>query len=118
MVERISALPALMRLANSTSHLSVCPTCSSSQSTASANFRNGRMYVVVCSRCGWLGRLRREELIHGQLAQREPLSLLGAEFLPPFIDRLELGVLRGLFVVEGGRGLVGAVHDVVGKFVQ
>jgi hypothetical protein len=36
-------LPALTTLANSTSHLSACPTRSSSQSTASAKISNGRM---------------------------------------------------------------------------
>src|SRR6185295_5138232 len=49
-------------------------------------------------------QLGSEVLVHGRLRERKPLRLLGAELGPRLVDRLELGVLGRLLLVErGGR---------------
>src|SRR5262245_46531878 len=114
---RTGRLPALIRLENSTSHFSVWPIRSVSQSTASVNARSGRMIPAIRALGSGL-QLCGVELVDRRLGEREPLRLLGAELLPFVVDLLELRVLCGLLVVELGGGLVGAVHDVVGEAMQ
>src|SRR5688572_25782060 len=114
MVYRISALNALMRLENSTSHFTHWPIHSVSRSTASAKARSPRMNPECALRL----ELGREELIHRRLAQREPRRLLGPELDPAVVDRLELRVLARLFLVHRGRRLVAAFHDLVGELAD